>query len=86
MSLSVLMKFYKNKYEALQAAKWLKKNLNKSLKTAEELKEDITQFENKLNADMLLNQNKCPRCKVEMQILSPTAVECPKCGLADTKL
>ena len=27
-----------------------------------------------------------PRCKVEMQIVSPTAVECPKCGLADTKL
>ena len=51
-----------------------------------ELSEDIIQFENKLNADMLLNQNKCPRCKVEMQIVSPTAVECPKCGLADTKL
>ena len=65
MSLSVLIKFCKNKYEALQAAKWLKKNFNKSLKTTEELKEDITQFENKLNADML--QNKCPvvksRCK-----------------------
>ena len=86
MSLSVLMKFYNNKYVALEAAKWLKKNLNNSLKTAEELSEDITQFENKLNADMLLNQNKCPRCKVEMQIVSPTAVECPKCGLADTKL
>ena len=48
------MKLYNNKYEALQAAKWLKKNLNKSLKTVEELSEDITQFENKLNADMLL--------------------------------
>ena len=31
-------------------------------------------------------QNTCLRCKVEMQIVSPTAVECPKCGLADTKL
>ena len=82
MSLSVLMKLYNNKYEALQAAKWLKKNL----KTAEELKEDITQFENKLNADML--QNKCPHCKIEMQSFSPvvTTVECPKCLLADTKL
>ena len=60
--------------------------LRKNLKTAEELSEDITQFENKLNADMLLNQNKCKSCKVEMQIVSPTAVECPKCGLADTKL
>ena len=83
MSLSVLMKLYNNKYEALQAAKWLKKNL----KTAEELKEDITQFENKLNADMLLNQNKCPHCKIEMATLNNKAtVECPKCGLADTKL
>ena len=80
MSLSALMKLYNNKYEALQAAKWLKKNL----KTAEELKEDITQFENKLNADML--QNKCPHCKIEMQSFSPTTVKCPKCGLADTKL
>ena len=52
MSLSVLMKLYNNKYEALKAAKWLKKNL----KTVEELKEDITQFENKLNADMLQNK------------------------------
>ena len=80
MSLSVLMKLYNNKYEALHAAKWLKKNL----KTAEELKEDITQFENKLNAGML--QNKCPHCKIEMQSFSPTTVECPKCGLADAKL
>ena len=62
MSLSVLMKFYKNKYEALQAAKWLK-----NFKTVEELSGDITQFENKLNADVLLNQNKCPHCKIEMQ-------------------
>ena len=84
MSLCVLMKLYNNKYEALQAAKWLKKNLKRSLKTAEDLKEDITQFENKLNADML--QNKCPHCKIEMQSFSPTTVECPKCGLADTKL
>ena len=87
MSLSVLMKLYNNKYEALQAAKWLKKNLNKSLKTVEELSEDITQFENKLNADMLLNQNKCPHCKIEMATLNnKAAAECPKCGLADTKL
>ena len=84
MSLSVLIKLHKNKYQSLQAAKWLKKNLNKSLKTAEELKEDITQFENKLNADIL--QNKCPHCKIEMQSFSPTTVECSKCGLADTKL
>ena len=84
MSLSVLIKLHKNKYQSLQAAKWLKKNLNKSLKTVEELKEDIAAFEDKLNADML--QNKCPHCKVEMQIVSPTTVECPKCGLADTKL
>ena len=35
---------------------------------------------------MLLNQNKCPHCKIEMQSFSPTTVECPKCGLADTKL
>ena len=83
MSLSVLIKLHNNKYQSLQAAKWLKKNLNKSLKTVEELSEDITQFENKLNADML--QNKCPHCKIEMQIVSPTAVDCPKCGLADTK-
>ena len=87
MSLSVLMNLHKDKYQSSQAAKWLKKNLNKSLKTVEELKEDITQFENKLNADMLLNQNKCPRCKVEMATLNnKAAVECPKCGLADTKL
>ena len=86
MSLSVLMKLYNNKYGALQAAKWLKKNLNKSPKTAEELKEDITQFENNLNEDMLLNRNKCPHCKIKMQSFSPTTVECPKCGLADTKL
>ena len=85
MSLSVLMKLYNNKYEALQAAKWLKKNLNTSPKTAEELKEDITQFENNLNEDLLLNRNKCPHCKIEMQ-RALTAVECPKCGLADTKL
>ena len=85
MSLSVLMKLYNNKYEALQAAKWLKENLNKSFKTAEELKEDLTQFENKLNADTL--QNKCPHCKIEMATLNNKAtVECPKCGLADTKL
>ena len=38
MNLSVLMKLYKNKYEALQAAKWLQKNL----KTVEE---DIAEFE-----------------------------------------
>ena len=44
MSLSVLIKLHKNKYQSLQAAKWLKKNLNKSLKTVEELSEDITQF------------------------------------------
>ena len=81
MSLSVLMKFYKNKYEALQAAKWFK-----NFKTVEELSEDITQFENKLNADMLLNQNKCPHCKIEMQSFSHIILECPKCGLADTKL
>ena len=84
MSLSVLMNLHKDKYQSLQAAKWLEKNLNKSLKTVEELSEDITQFENKLNADML--QNKCPHCKIEMQSFSSTAVECPKCGLADTKL
>ena len=30
MNLSVLMKLYKNKYEALQAAKWLQKNLKNS--------------------------------------------------------
>ena len=64
MSFSVLIKLHKNKYQSLQAAKWLKKNLKKSPKTVEELKEDITQFENKLNADML--QNKCPHCKIEM--------------------
>ena len=33
MSLSVLMNLHKDKYQSLQAAKWLKKNLNKSLKT-----------------------------------------------------
>ena len=81
MSLSVLMKLHKNKYEALQAAKWLKKNL-KTVK----LKEDIAAFEDKLNEDLLLNQNKCKSCKIEMQSFSPTAVEYPKCGLADTKL
>ena len=87
MSLSVLMKLYNNKYEALKVAKWLKKNLNKSPKTAEELKEDITQFENNLNEDLLLNRNKCPHCKIEMATLNNKAtVECPKCGLADTKL
>ena len=79
MNLSVLMKFYKNKYEALQAAKWLQK----SLKTVEE---DIAAFEDYMNEDLLLNQNKCPHCKIEMQSFSPTAVECPKCGLADTYL
>ena len=85
MSLNVLMKFYKNKYEALQAAKWLQKNV-----TVEEdiaaFEEDIATFEDKLNEDLLLNQNKCPHYKIEMQSFSPTAVECPKCGLADTKL
>ena len=86
MSLSVLMNLHKDKYQSLQAAKWLKKNLNKNLKTVEELSEDITQFENKLNADMLLNQNKCPHCKLEMQSFSHIILECPKCGLADTKL
>ena len=85
MSLSVLIKLHNNKYQSLQAAKWLKKNLNKSLKTVEELSEDITQFENNLNEDLLLNQSKCPHCKIEMQ-RAPTSVECPKCGLADTKL
>ena len=85
MSLSVLIKLHNNKYQSLQAAKCLKKNLNKSLKTVEELSEDMTQFENKLNADMLLNQNKCSHCKIEMATLN-AAVECPKCGLADTKL
>ena len=54
MSLSVLIKLHNNKYQSLQAAKWLKKNLNKSLKTVEELKEDITQFENNLNADYVV--------------------------------
>ena len=85
MSLSVLMKLYKNKYEALQAAKWLQKNL----KTVEEdiaaFEEDIAAFEDKLNEDLLLNRNKCPHCKINMRSFSPTAVECPKCGLADTK-
>ena len=85
MSLSVLIKLHNNKYQSLQAAKWLTKNLNKSLKTVEELKEDVTQFENNLNEDLLLNQNKCPHCKIEMQ-RAPTSVERPKCGLADTKL
>ena len=84
MSLSVLMKLHKNKYEALQAAKWLQKNL----KTVEEdiaaFEEDIAVFEDKLNEDLLLNQNKCKGCKIEMQSFSPTAVEYPKCGLADT--
>ena len=87
MSLSVLIKLHNNKYQSLQAAKWLKKNLNKSPKTVEELKEDITQFENNLNEDLLLNRNKCPHCKIEMATLNNKAtVECPKCGLADTKL
>ena len=85
MSLSVLIKLHNNKYQSLQAAKWLKKNLKKSPKTVEELKEDITQFENNLHEDLLLNRNKCPHCKIEMQ-RALTAVECPKCGLADTKL
>ena len=73
------MKFYKNKYDALQAAKWLQKNL-----TVEEdiaaFEENIAAFEDKLNEDLLLNQNKCKGCKIEMQSFSPTAVECPKCG------
>ena len=81
MNLSVLMKLYKNKYEALQAAKWLQKNLKNS-----PLSQDIAAFEDYMNEDLLLNQNKCPHCKIEMQSFSPTAVECPKCGLADTKL
>ena len=38
MSLSVLIKLHNNKYEALQAAKWLKKNLNKSPKALKQLK------------------------------------------------
>ena len=81
MSLSVLMKFYKNKYEPLQAAKWLK-----NFKTVEELKEDIAAFEDYMNAEHQKMINKCPHCKIEMQSFSHIILECPKCGLADTKL
>ena len=49
------------------------------------LSQDIAAFEDYTNEDLLLNQNKCPHCKINMQSFSPTAVESPKCGLADTK-
>ena len=78
MNLSVLMKLHKDKYQALQAAKWLQKNL----KTVEE---DITAFEDYMNVEHQKMINKCSHCKIEMKSFSHTAVECPKCGLADTK-
>ena len=79
------MKLHKIKYHALQAAKWLQKNLKNSPKRVEKLSEDIAAFEDYMNEDLLLNQDKCPHCKIEMQSFSPTALECPKCGLTDTK-
>ena len=63
MNLSVLMKLHKNKYQALQAAKWLQKNLKNSPKR---LSQDIAAFEDYMNEDLLLNQNKCPHCRIEM--------------------
>ena len=72
------MKFYKNKYEALQAAKWLK-----NFKTVEE---DIAACEDYMNAERRKMINKCPHCKIEMQSFSHIILECPNCGLADTKL
>ena len=82
----ILSDAYKNKYQALQAAKWLQKNLKNSPKRVEKLSQDIAEFEDYMNEDLLLKINKCPRCKIEMQVFSPTALECLNCGLADTKL
>ena len=82
----ILSDAYKNKYQTLQAAKWLQKNLKNSPKRVEKLSQDIAEFEDYMNEDLLLNQHKCPRCKIEMQSFSHNLFECPRCGLADTKL
>ena len=81
MNLSVLMKLHKDKYQALQAAKWLQN----SLKTVEKLSQGIQEFENNLNAEHQKMINNCPHCKINMQNFSHIILECPKCGLADTK-
>ena len=63
------------------------KFLKTSPKTVEKISQDNTkEFEDYMNEEYKSKLNKCLHCKIEMQIFSPTAVECPKYGLADTKL
>ena len=77
---------YKNKYAAYQAAKWYQKNLKNSPKTVEKLTQDIAKFEDDLQEEHQKMLNKCPHCKIEMQIFSPNTVGCTKCGLASPRL
>ena len=77
---------YKNKYAAYQAAKWYQKNLKNSPKTVEKLTQDIAKFEDDLQEEHQKMLNKCPHCKIEMQMFSPNTVGCPKCGLASPRL
>ena len=84
MNLSFLTEVYTDKYQALQAAKWLQKNLKNS-EQSEKLSQDIQEFENNLVAEHRTMLNKCPNCKINMQVCSRDILECPKCGLADTR-
>ena len=77
---------YKNKYAAYEAAKWYQKNLKNSPKTVEKLTQDIAKFEDDLQEEHQKMLNKCPHCKIEMQIFSPNTVGCTKCGLASPRL
>ena len=77
---------YKNKYAAYQAAKWYQKNLKNSPKTVEKLTQDIAKFEDDLQEEHQKMLNKCPHCKIKMQIFSPNTVGCTECGLASARL
>ena len=81
MNVSVLMNCTKISIKLYKQQNGCKK----SLKTVEKLSQDIQEFENNLNVEHQKMIKNCPYCKINMQSFSHIILECPKCGLADTK-